>query len=212
MRLRSLAALCIASIFVPALLVATGASAQDMTGATYMGNQTCKVCHNKPAEGEQWNKWKAMKHSGAFELLKSDKAVAVGTKLGLAKPPSESPECLQCHVTGYDVATKQAPPEIKPEDGVQCETCHGPASLHVADAKKFKLKKDASIDLAQHHTPPVVEVCLKCHNDKNPNWNPEKYTLKDGSKAGFDYEQATKIIAHPNPTKHEAGAEKKWFE
>lgn len=39
------------------------------------------------------------------------------------------------------------------------------------------------------------------HNDENPTWDPEKYTLKDGTKAGFDYEQAVKVIAHKNPLK-----------
>ncbi len=46
---------------------------------------------------------------------------------------------------------------------------------------------------------PTEAVCTKCHNDESPAWDPQKYTLADGSKAGFDFEQAVKVIAHPVP-------------
>ena len=48
---------------------------------------------------------------------------------------------------------------------------------------------------------PNVKTCLKCHNDESPTWDPEKYTLEDGTKAGFDFEQAFATIAHFNPKK-----------
>ena len=32
-----------------------------------------------------------------------------------------------------------------------------------------------------------------------PAWDPQRYTLADGSKVGFDYDQAVKAIAHPIP-------------
>jgi ssDNA-binding Zn-finger/Zn-ribbon topoisomerase 1 len=196
----------IAAAVVLAMMPA--AFAQDQTGATYMGVNTCKVCHNKAETGAQYTKWKSMKHSSAFEVLKSDKALEVAKKAGLTTPPSESPECLQCHVTAYDVATKAVPAKISMEDGVQCEACHGPASLHVADGKKLKLNKDSGVDIAAHITVPKADVCVKCHNDKNPTWNPERYTTKDGKKVGFDFEQASKIIAHPDPMLHKEAAAK----
>ena len=169
--------------------------------ADYIGNAKCKICHNKADEGDIWNKFKASDHAKALETLKSDKAAAAAKKAGLQKPPAESPECLKCHVTAYDVAKAAAPAAIVPDDGVQCESCHGPASLHMEDGKKFKAKKDASIDMKAHHVQPKPEACLECHNDKSPTWDPERYTTADGKKVGFDYDQAWKKIEHSLPKK-----------
>ncbi len=166
----------------------------------FVGNTQCKLCHSKSATGQQWKKWNEMKHAKAFETLASEKALEVAKKLGLAAPPQKSSECLQCHVTSYDVEKKAIHAKLKMEHGVQCESCHGPASLHLADGRLVMFKK-AELDLSKNMTRPDAKKCAECHNDKNPTWDPEKYTLKDGKKAGFDFEQAYKIIAHPNPAK-----------
>ena len=34
------------------------------------------------------------------------------------------------------------------------------------------------------------KVCVACHNDESPAWDPDRYTRADGSKVGFDYDQA----------------------
>ncbi|HRI86721.1 MAG TPA: cytochrome c family protein [Candidatus Hydrogenedentes bacterium] len=177
-------------------------SAWAADASEYIGESQCKVCHNKKAEGEQWNKWKETKHFKALESLKSEQAIAIGKEKGLAKPPVESPECLKCHVTAYDAATGTAPAKIKFEMGIQCETCHGPGLQHQADGKKILFEKDLSVDpKLKIITHPEEKTCLQCHNEESPTWNPEKYTTKDGKKVGFDFEQATAKNAHPNPLK-----------
>lgn len=171
------------------------AFAQD---AAYVGNSQCKICHSKKEDGEAWPKWKAEKHSSAFTDLSSDAAKAAAQKAGVTKPPAEAPECLKCHVTGYDAAKGATDAKLKMEDGVQCESCHGPASLHTADGKKFK-SGDKSVDMKAHIKRPDEAVCAQCHNDKNPTWNPERYTTADGKKTGFDFKQASEKIAHKKP-------------
>lgn len=180
---------------------AGAAYAQD---ATYVGESQCKMCHNKKDEGEQWNKWKAEKHAQAFETLKSPKAAEVAKAKGITKPPSEAPECLKCHATAFDGA--KCPDKILPASGVQCEACHGPASKHVEEGKKAMMKKDPAAKPKEAIHKGDAETCKKCHNDQNPTFNKDRYTLKDGSKADFDYDQAYAKIAHPNPKK---AAEKK---
>ena len=132
---------------------------------TYVGNTQCKMCHNKKSDGEVWNTWKALKHAKAYESLLGDEAKAIGEKQGLETPPAESPQCLRCHVTAYNVEEKSVPAKLKKEHGVQCESCHGPASLHLPDAKKFKTSKDPSINMAAHITRSDEKVCKKCHNE-----------------------------------------------
>ncbi len=189
-----LAVIMTVAILLPVVEL-TSVTAQEP--ATYVGHSKCKMCHNSKQEGEIWNAWKAMKHASAFEVLSSDEAVAIGKEKGLEKPPAEAPECLRCHVTAFDVAAGQAPATIDKKDGVQCESCHGPASLHLEDGKRKKKGED--VDITKNQTRPDVNDCIVCHNDQSPTWNTERYTLKDGTKAGFDFEQAWEKIKHGRP-------------
>lgn len=181
-----------------ALLVMPGAQAED---PEYVGHKTCRMCHNKASTGKQYTKWQEAAHSKAFETLKGEEAVAVAKEMGLEKAPHEAPECLKCHVTAYDVKEKKAPAKIDLESGVQCESCHGPSSLHLADAKAAM--KDKTIDLSKNHHIPDEALCKTCHNPDSPTWKEDRYTKEDGTKAGFDFEQAHKKIAHPNPEKED---------
>ncbi|MBI1320245.1 MAG: hypothetical protein GC168_15065 [Candidatus Hydrogenedens sp.] len=168
---------------------------------TYVGQGQCKVCHNGPKEGAQWDKWHNALHAHALELLETDAAKEAAVKAGLTTPPAESPECLKCHVTGYDPVAKAAPAKITPADGVQCESCHGPASEHLKDAKvlKFTPAKISEIDILAHQLVPTEETCRGCHNDSSPTWKADRYTLENGEKVGFDFKQAWAKIAHDHP-------------
>ncbi len=177
------------------LLAAAPARAAEQE---YISHKKCKMCHNKKDEGEQWNIWNKSKHRNAIEQLSSENAMKYAKERGLDVPPSESPECLRCHVTGYDAETATFHPKLAKEDSVQCESCHGPASLHQEYGRAVMAKKDVT-GRATEIIRPDVNACLKCHNDESPAWKPEKYTLEDGSKTGFDFDQAFPVIAHLNP-------------
>lgn len=170
-------------------------------GWTYVGNSQCKICHNNPKEGAQWDAWKKSKHATALELLKSDAAKEVATKAGITVPPDTSPKCLKCHITGYDEALAAAPEKIVPADSVQCESCHGPASEHTKDGKVLKLTpaKISEVDIKAHITVPSETMCVGCHNDSAPSWKNDRYTLADGTKVGFDFKQAWEKIKHEWP-------------
>lgn len=168
---------------------------------TYVGNTQCKICHNNAKEGGQWDKWKAEKHSHALELLKTDEAKEVATKAGITVPPDQAPQCLKCHITGYDESKAAAPDKIKPEDGIQCESCHGPASEHLKDAKIVKMSPDklGEVELLAHLVRPTEETCKGCHNDTAPSWKNDRFTLPSGEKVGFDFKQAWEKIKHDHP-------------
>lgn len=191
---------CLAAIFAISVVISPVLAQEE---ANFVGQQQCKMCHNKKAEGEQWNVWKSTAHAKAVETLKTDEAKAVAERIGLDQAPHEAADCLQCHVTAYDPETKSAPPAIKLADSVQCETCHGPGSLHLDDGKKVMFQKDDSIDISAHIKKGSEETCRECHNEKNPTWKTDRYTLESGEKVGFDFKQAYAKIAHPNPTKQD---------
>ncbi|HMG46484.1 MAG TPA: multiheme c-type cytochrome [Allosphingosinicella sp.] len=119
-------------------LAAPRATAQDarVSTGTYLGVASCggTTCHGRShADGpavrqDELMLWQdpataAGAHSRAWNVLREDRAQAIGRRLGIGDP-STAPICLGCH------ATPAGPRGIRfqTSDGVGCESCHGPAS------------------------------------------------------------------------------------
>ncbi len=155
----------------------------------YIGVQKCMSCHKKKLIGDQYGVWKKRAHSKAFETLQSSEAVKIAKENGLTEPPYESEKCLKCHMTAYgaDPSTFEEEP-FQPEDGIQCESCHGPCSGY----KEQRAVSDHDQVVAAGLWEPGEDekVCTVCHNDESPSWDPAE---------GFDYDAAKKKIAHPIP-------------
>ena len=190
--LRILAGIAVAC----ALTLATGfASAAEPT-YKYVGAKKCKTCHKKELIGNQYGLWQEARHSKAFETLQGEKAIEIAKEKGISSPPSEADECLECHATAYGLGPEDFTRKpLRLADGIQCETCHGPGSAY----RKKKIMSDHDESLAKGLLVPDEKTCLECHNDESPSWDPAKYTLADGTSAGFDFDQATEEIQHPIP-------------
>lgn len=172
-----------------ALSLAVVAPALAAKEHQYIGATKCKSCHKKELIGNQYGEWEKGEHAKAFETLKGKKAAELATKKGVAGPPNEAKECLKCHVTAYGKpasAFKKKP--LKVTDGVQCESCHGPGSDY--KGKKNMSDHDKAVARGLWEPGKDEKICLNCHNDESPTWDPAK---------GFDYEAAKKKIAHPIP-------------
>ena len=152
----------------------------------YVGAKKCKICHISTKSGAQYKKWGEMGHSKAYETLKSDKAKEIAAEKGIDNA-QESPECLRCHSTAYEPATKKKRANVKPtlkvEEGVSCESCHGPGSIY----KKKPIMKDHEKFLANSGIMPTDKVGKECHNTDSP-------TFKE-----FKFEEKKAKISHPIP-------------
>ncbi len=150
----------------------------------YVGVTMCSVCHKTEKQGKQFDIWKSTAHAGAFKTLQSPKADEIAKAKGLTVKASEAPECLECHATGYK-ADKSLTAALKIEDGIQCESCHGPGS----DYKSIPVMKDtakakaAGLILAKGDP----KLCTQCHNSKSPSYKE------------FKYQEAWEKIKHPIP-------------
>jgi hypothetical protein len=174
-----------------------GSAAAAEQEPQFIGLRKCKVCHGKSLIGDQVSAWQAGPHAKAFDTLKSEPSVQIATEKQLAMPAHESPECLRCHATS-DVATPdRAKYPVHVEEGVQCESCHGPGSKY----RKKKVMSDRAEAERQGLWSPSQDqaVCVSCHNEESPTWDPGRFVGADGSHSGFDYEQALKSIQHPIP-------------
>ena len=101
----------------------------------YLGSGSCKSCHEY-----EYEKWSQKAHAGAYSTLEK-----VGSQY--------DPECVGCHVVGFDYdtgfATEDQTPHLK---DVGCEVCHGPGSEHVMSEGQEKTTMP-QLSCTDCHTP-----------------------------------------------------------
>ena len=110
--------------------------------ATFAGNEACEDCHDDAVKF-----WKETRHAHAWETL-----VQRGQQLDL--------DCIGCHVTGWGRpggATLAINERLR---DVGCETCHGPASIHVARGGNEK-------PAAVVRNPPKDLCATQCHTKEH---------------------------------------------
>lgn len=106
--------------------------------AGYVGIEGCADCHSEAVDF-----WKTTVHAQAWKTL-----------VDLEKDFDLS--CVSCHVTGYRKPGGSDLVENMGLRDVQCEVCHGPGSLHVADGgsdvKLITLTTKAELCAGECHT------------------------------------------------------------
>lgn len=118
----------------------------------YVGAAACLTCH-----AEEHAQWATSGHGRAMAPL-------------AGKPSAEDASCVRCHAT----RTQGGPPssnvaDYRVDEGVGCESCHGPGGAHVAAGGG----KDNIVGLGESCPVCVIEaVCTSCHTkDWSPEWD-----------------------------------------
>jgi len=145
--------------------------------AAFVGAAACVKCH-APAVAF----WKKTVHASAWKTL-------VGGKQADYK-------CIGCHLTGYGQVGGSALGFTKGLEAVQCENCHGPASVHVAEEG---LEEPSALHRAVPET-----TCLGCHNEKHSDTFQYQPYLRDVLGPGHAAEARKKL--GEGPTGHELRA------
>jgi hypothetical protein len=158
---------------------------------TFVGSQKCKNCHAHAYE--IWNK---SHHADAYNTL------VAGAKPTSAKNPSlrqYDAECVVCHTTGFGYVSgfknEKDTPKLR---DVGCESCHGPASLHVKNSMnvaarealnpwKAKGKEDAEAKKARMMRI-EIQLCIKCHDQENDvHWKFDKWFTGGDDKKKIEH-------------------------
>lgn len=148
------------------LSVVFSVNAQDKY--SFIGADACGMCHKTEKQGEQLDIWKQSKHSQAFKTLQTKEADEIAKGLGHTTPAAETQACLKCHVSGNDVDKSLLGAKFKIEEGVQCETCHGPGSAY-KDMKVMKSREESvAKGLVVHDK--IENFCVSCHNSESPTF------------------------------------------
>ncbi|MBV8762070.1 MAG: hypothetical protein JO257_32555 [Deltaproteobacteria bacterium] len=122
--------------------------------ASYVGMAACADCHQDAVDF-----WKKTVHAQAWQTL-----VDRGQQFDL--------ECIGCHVTGWD---KPGGSNLAHNDNlrdVQCENCHGPASIHVAKGGEEK-------PAAVRRNPPQDYCASQCHTHEHSDTFQYEAYLRD---------------------------------
>jgi len=158
--------------------------AADPPVHAFVGAEKCGLCHSSTLKGAQYTKWTSTRHSKAYATLASEEAKKVAASKGIANPLTAA-ECLKCHVTGYGAPADRLGERYRMEEGVTCESCHGPGG----DYSTMEVMKDHDRSVAAGMSIATEETCRGCHNPESP------------THTGFDFASAHQEIAHLNPRK-----------
>ena len=168
--------------FIITLLALLSGGALMAQNFKYIGAPKCKMCHNKPPKGEQYNKWAEGPHANAMKTLSTDAAKKIAAEKGIADPATDA-ACIKCHSTVGHI-DKSLVATITMDEGVSCESCHGPGSMYKGAAimKNVEMAKQKGLVI------PTEETCKQCHNSKSPTFK------------SFDFASAYAKIKHEDPT------------
>ncbi len=162
------------------------------SGRRFVGSETCSECHT-----EAYAVWEKVPHAHATKTL-----------VQLDPARHFDPECLSCHVTGWE-PQKYYPYisgylDLSKTAALRangCENCHGPGSEHVAaeqgdiDADESKLEKlrsemrlalapgEAAGQTSGGRVGKVTLLCYECHDlDNSPDFDFKTYWPKVAHK------------------------------
>ncbi len=170
------------TLIIALLAIFAGGAMQAQT-FKYIGAAKCKMCHLKPAKGEQYNIWLKGPHANAMKSLSSEEAMKIAKEKGIADPTTDA-SCIKCHSTVGHIEAKLIA-GIKITEGVSCESCHGPGSMY----KGASIMRNRELAMQKGMILPTEAVCKTCHNPESPTYKP------------FDFATKSAKIAHLNPTK-----------
>lgn len=155
------------------------------TGREYAGSEVCADCHTAANE----------------VYLTTPHHHATQTLVDLVPPRHYDPECLSCHVTGWEpqqyypfitgyLGLKETPQMV----GNGCENCHGPAARHTAaengdidvdDEELERLRAELRLKIVPNEGNKdgqefahgkVVQMCVQCHDtDNSPDFDFQLY-------------------------------------
>jgi len=141
--------------------------APDAGQAGYVGSEECSYCH-----AEALSFWNDTRHAHAWKSL---------TDAG----KEFNRDCIYCHVTGFGKPGGSTLGFNEILRNVQCETCHGPGSIHV--------EKDGHDQPRTIVRAPEKTLCIGCHSEEHSDTFEFEAYLRDVTGTGHGAEFRAKL-------------------
>ncbi|MCP4156287.1 MAG: beta-propeller fold lactonase family protein [bacterium] len=172
-------------ILIPSIWQVLSSSPQGTKDRYYVGVSKCRKCHQGGDKKSPYNVWHNSKHSQAYKVLAWPVSKQIAELSGIDVNPLSSPICLKCHTTASDAEAWQRDESFSMQEGIQCETCHGPGSEYSEGAimADKQAAKKAGLQM------PDKDFCLVCHLPKGSH----TAFLKNKT---FDYKTFLNEIKH----------------
>jgi len=154
----------------------------------YIGSRACAQCHDGPETGHQFSKWRLTAHARAYTALSLPEAKTICELSGIPEEPHQAKMCLGCHATASEEEDWEHGELFHLEDGLQCETCHGPGSEYATR----EVMQDRARAIANGLRLTGLDHCMICHRAKGSH----DTVLKTKP---FELEAAWQTIIHPRP-------------
>ncbi len=202
------------------MLVAFG-GAEPLPGdsgefALFVGQSVCLQCHSSSdANGVAASVCTLEPiplHDHSYEALQKPKAEHIAALSSVPDVPTQSRICLYCHATAADEGPRWTTDAFRTADGVQCEACHGPGSLHVGnvarseDANRSQAVREGILAPARAIPGNVLiqrgdrQSCGRCHVERPSH----KEVLEQGfrlSAADRLYKTPVNLVVSPDGTR-----------
>ncbi len=185
--------------FLAVLVAGPSALAGEPVLSSYAGVRACSACHGPSGRAGECRLEPIHGHSHSYRLLSTPRASEIAVLSGVSGRPTETRVCLECHSAGADDGPRWWAPTFQSDDGVQCESCHGPGSSHIAAvssqtsgeysaAKSLFIKRGDRAD------------CHLCHTDR-----PSHREVVQGNfsrrPADSHYKTPVSLTVSPNGTR-----------
>jgi Cytochrome c554 and c-prime len=153
---------------------AVSAAGQSTAPGQYIGVAQCanSGCHGstlplketRVLQNEYYTWLDADRHAKAYAVLFNNLSARIAKNMRLKKRAYEEKLCLDCHST--NLPASQVAGRIDPEDGVQCEACHGPAGGWRAEHTQAGWTHQQSVERGMidlRALPVRAHTCHRCH-------------------------------------------------
>jgi len=142
----------------------------------YVGVAGCRPCHTE-STGDfstgAYRVWKSHPHASAYRVLSLGFTRRLGGRLRGIDEPDKDWRCLKCHVTAYGAPKSRLAKTYRVEDGVGCETCHGPGSAYAQENHgPDNPDREALGFVKLTNLVERKELCIQCHNPLSPTYKP----------------------------------------
>ncbi len=159
-----------ASRIVPAVDIrGAGGAARPPLQVIGVAGCAAAACHGgtRPGERSEYMTWiQRDRHAQAYSVLFNERSQRIARNLSITQPETDK-RCLACHSTAPELPHGE---QFSKEDGVSCETCHGPAGRwlvpHTRPDWKQKTAAEKYGPFGMTNTKDLAvraAVCVRCH-------------------------------------------------